>query len=165
MDVSVVDVDTVVTLNYRLTLADGQAVDSSEESGPLAYLHGRGQIVPGLEEALTGRSVGENLKVTVPAEKGYGLSDPDGVQKIPRQAFPEGTELTPGQGLQAQDEGGQVIRMQVVEVGPEEVTVDLNHPLAGRDLHFEIEVLGVRTPTQEELTHGHAHGPGGDEKH
>ena len=158
---STIQIDTVVSMHFTLTLDDGKRVDSSEGSEPLEYLHGHGNVVPGLEEEMTGRSVGDSFTVQVPAEHGYGEKDPEAIQNVPRSSFPDDLELNPGVKLVAEDEHGQAVPMTVVEVVGDEVTVDMNHPLAGKDLTFAIEVVGVRAATQEEIRHGHAHGPGG----
>lgn len=160
MDLAAVEIDSVVSIHYSLHLDGGELVDSSRGREPMNYLHGHGNIVLGLEEELTGRKVGEQFAVAVPAEKGYGDSNPDGVQKIPRTTFPAELELKPGVALRAQDGEGTPVMMRVLEVGDQDVTVDLNHPLAGHTLYFDIEVIGVRTASAEELAHGHAHNPG-----
>ena len=163
MDLAAVEIDSVVSIHYSLHLDGGEMVDTSRGREPMNYLHGHGNIVLGLEEELTGRKVGEQFAVGVPAEKGYGESNPDGVQKIPRSNFPTELELAPGVALRAQDGDGAPVMMRVMEVGEQEVTVDLNHPLAGKTLYFDIEVMAIRTATQEELAHGHAHNPGDPE--
>jgi len=156
-----IQIDSVVSIHYSLTLDSGEEIDSSDESKPLDYLHGHGNIVPGLEEELTGRKVGDDLAVVVTPDKGYGLPDPEGVQDVPRSSFPEGLDLQPGAILSAEDENGHPMHLRVVEVGDESVKVDMNHPLAGQNLNFKIQIVAVRSATQEELSHGHAHGPGG----
>jgi len=153
----------VVSIHYTLTLASGEVVDSSADREPLEYLHGHGNIVPGLEEQLTGRGVGDELDAVVPADKGYGEHDPAGVQVVPRDQFPPDVEIESGMQFQAQNEDGSAAILTVSKVEGDEVTVDLNHPLAGETLHFRIQVTAVRTATEEELTHGHVHGPHGHE--
>ncbi|HEX8706299.1 MAG TPA: peptidylprolyl isomerase [Myxococcaceae bacterium] len=155
--------DRVVELEYSLHLGDGQVIDSSEPGKPLSYLHGRGQIVPGLEGALEGLDVGEAKKVVVAPAQGYGEHDARGLQEVPRTMFPANAELSPGMRLAAQTDGGEVIPIGIHEVKGQTVIVDLNHPLAGKTLHFDVTVRGVRDATAEELTHGHAHGPEGHE--
>ena len=163
MELTSVEIDSVVSMHYSLTLDSGDAVDSSQGREPLQYLHGHGNIVPGLEEKLTGRKVGDKFSVKVPPETGYGEHNPDGVRQLPRSTFPQDMELQVGMVLAAEDDEGHPHQLNVVAVGDDEVTVDLNHPLAGQNLNFEIEVVAVRAATQEELTHGHVHGPGGHE--
>jgi FKBP-type peptidyl-prolyl cis-trans isomerase SlyD len=155
--------DRVVELEYRLHLGDGQVIDASEPGKPLSYLHGRGQIVPGLEGALEGLDIGEAKQVVVAPAQGYGEHDARGLQEVPRTMFPANAELAPGMRLAAQTDSGEVIPIGIHEVKGQTVIVDLNHPLAGKTLHFDVTVRGVRDATAEELTHGHAHGPEGHE--
>jgi len=155
-----VEVDTVVSIHYSLSLDSGQKVDSSSGGEPLDYLHGHGNIVPGLEVELTGRTIGESVKTRVAPENGYGERDPARIQTVPRSVFPDDLEMAEGMRLNAQDDKGVPIQMQVTAIQEDEVTVDLNHPLAGEGLNFEVEVVQVRAATQEELAHGHVHGPG-----
>ncbi|HYO64750.1 MAG TPA: peptidylprolyl isomerase [Archangium sp.] len=153
--------DSVVSLEYRLHLGDGQVVDESEPGQPLAYMHGRGQIVPGLEGQLEGMSAGESKKVVVPPAQGYGEHDPRGMQEVPREMFPPNAQLQPGVTISAQTADGDVIPITIRELKGDKVVVDLNHPMAGKTLHFDITVREVRAATDEEKEHGHAHGPGG----
>ena len=153
--------DSVVSLEYRLHLGDGQVVDESEPGQPLAYMHGRGQIVPGLEGQLEGMSAGESKKVVVPPSQGYGEHDPRGLQEVPREMFPPNATLQAGLTISAQTADGDVIPITIRELKGEKVVVDLNHPMAGKTLHFDITVREVRAATDEEKEHGHAHGPGG----
>lgn len=151
----------VVTMHYTLQLSDGQVVDTSEGSDPLAYLHGAGNIVPGLEKALEGKSAGDTLAVTVEPDEGYGTRHEEAVQQVPRQAFPPDAELREGLQFQATDPDGHPVMGRIAELEGDQVTVDFNHPLAGETLKFEIEVVDVRAATDEEKDHGHVHGPGG----
>jgi FKBP-type peptidyl-prolyl cis-trans isomerase SlyD len=153
--------DSVVSLEYRLHLGDGQVVDESEPGQPLAYMHGRGQIVPGLEGQLEGMSAGESKKVVVPPGQGYGEHDPRGLQEVPREMFPPNANLQAGVTISAQTADGDVIPITIRELKGDKVVVDLNHPMAGKTLHFDITVREVRAATDEEKEHGHAHGPGG----
>jgi len=152
--------EKVVSIHYTLTNKEGTVLDSSSGSDPLAYLHGFGNIIPGLENALEGKEKGEKLAVTVEPEQGYGARDEQLVQAVPRSAFKGVEELAPGMQFQAQ--GPQGARLVVVtQVAQDVVTVDANHPLAGQTLHFDVEVSEVRDATAEELEHGHVHGPHG----
>lgn len=151
---------TVVELDYKLHLGDGQIVDQSEGE-PLSYMHGEGHIVPGLEQALEGLDVGERREVVVAPAEGYGDHDPRGVQEVAREAFPEGFEPKPGMQLVAESPEGEPVQFVVKEVRTETVIVDFNHPLAGKTLHFDVTVRGVRSATDEEKQHGHVHGPDG----
>jgi FKBP-type peptidyl-prolyl cis-trans isomerase SlyD len=152
--------DRVVRIHYTLRDAAGTTLDASEADDPLEYLHGHGNIVPGLEAALTGAEPGRKLDVEVPPEAGYGPRDEEAVIKIGRDRFPK--EFAPEVGMQlaSRTSDGHVVRMQITAVGPDEVTADLNHPLAGKTLHFAVEVADVREATPEELSHGHGHGAG-----
>ena len=152
--------NTVATIDYTLTDPNGQVIDSSQGREPLAYLHGASNIIPGLENALEGKSQGETINVTIPPDQGYGQRDPALVQPVPRTNFKGINDIQPGMQFQAQTpQGARVVT--VVAVDPENVTVDANHPLAGVELKFDVTVKGVREATQEELQHSHVHGPGG----
>ena len=150
----------VVTLNYTLRDEQGTVLDSSTGRAPLAYLHGKGNIIPGLEEALDGKAAGDKLDITVAPDRAYGLRDERLVQIVPRAKFGEVEGLQPG--MQVRANGPQGARLvTVVRIDPDFVTVDGNHPLAGRTLHFSVEVAEVRKATHEEVSHGHVHGPHG----
>ncbi len=155
-----VEKDSVVGIDYSLHLGDEKIIDSSAPDEPLSYLHGRGQIVPGLEKALEGMEVGETKHVVVDPEEGYGPHDPRGLQEVPRDAFPPGADPQVGMEFTARGPQGETVPFSVKEVRPDAVVVDLNHPLAGRTLHFDVKVRDVRAATADELSHGHAHGPG-----
>lgn len=149
----------VVLIHYTLRDAQGAMLGSSDDGDPIAYLHGNGGIVPGLQDALTGKTAGERVDVVVAPEKGYGLRDERLVQVIPRDRFPGAGDLAPGQQFHADGpHGGRTLTVTRVE--KDLVTVDANHPLAGKTLHFSVEVAKVRGATREELTHGHVHWPG-----
>ncbi len=152
--------DTVVSMHYTLTDDQGTVLDSSNGGDPLSYLHGHGNIVRGLEQALEGMEQGHKSKVTVEATDGYGERREEMVVAAPREQFDPSMDLKPGLQVMAQGPNGPVV-FTVQEVGDAEVTLDGNHPLAGQRLHFEVEVTDVRAATEEELTHGHVHGPGG----
>lgn len=154
--------DSVVTLHYTLKDDSGKVLDSSEGREPLAYLHGHGNLVPGLERELTGRSAGEKLSVTVAPAEGYGERDERLVQQVPRRSFKGVANLRVGMRLRAETDQGP-IGVHVTRIAGDMVTVDANHPLAGQNLNFEVEITEVRAATGEELSHGHVHGPGGHE--
>ncbi|MBL8057998.1 MAG: peptidylprolyl isomerase, partial [Anaerolineales bacterium] len=139
------------------TLTDdaGTVIDSSNGQAPLAYLHGVGNLIPGLENALEGQAAGAALQVRVEPEHGYGVRDERLVQAVPREAF-EGGEIEVGMRFRARTDDGEMV-FTVVEVGRDKVTVDGNHPLAGVPLNFAVTVVGVRDATAEELSHGHVH--------
>lgn len=151
----------VVDIDYSLHLGDGKVVDQSDPGEPLTYLHGEGEIVPGLESALEGLDVGDRKQVVVPPASGYGDHDPRGLQQVPRQAFPADFQPEVGMELSAQGPDGDEVAFVIQRVEPELITIDLNHPLAGKTLHFDVTVREVREATPEELEHGHAHGPEG----
>lgn len=150
----------VVELSYVLKNDQGEELDSATSASPLAYLHGHGQIIPGLEEALEGLKVGDSKQVTIPPKDAYGEFNPDLRMKIERKHFPQNAKIEAGMQFVA-DMGGGHVPFTVHKVEDEFVFVDGNHPLAGQTLHFNVEVVSLRDATAEELEHGHAHGPGG----
>jgi FKBP-type peptidyl-prolyl cis-trans isomerase SlyD len=152
--------NSVVSFHYTLTGKDGQTIDSSAGNEPLTYLHGVGQIVPGLENALLGKQAGDKMDVEVSAEEGYGEHHEFMVQQVPREAFQGVDEIEPGMQFQAQTPQG-AMTVTVTAVDESTVTVDGNHPLAGQPLFFAVEVVSVRDATEEEISHGHVHGAGG----
>lgn len=147
----------VVTIEYTLRDDDGDVIDTSEGEEPMVYLHGVGQLVPGLEKALETRGAGDKVKVSVAPEDGYGTWDPEQVMRVPRERLPADAEPEPGMELTGSDPDGDEILLRVIEVEGGVVTLDANHPLAGRTLHFDVDVKSVRDATQDELSHGHAH--------
>ena len=152
--------DAVVSIDYKLTNDDGQVLDSSEGREPLSYLHGHGNLIPGLETALAGKKSGDAVQTTLAPADGYGVRDESLVQDVPRDRFDPSVELKAGMQFQAETpEGMRLIR--VVDVQGDQVKVDGNHPLADVTLNFDVKVVDVREATPEELSHGHAHGPGG----
>jgi FKBP-type peptidyl-prolyl cis-trans isomerase SlyD len=155
----------VVGIDYSLHLGDGRVIDASEAQEPLTYLHGEGQIVPGLESALEGLSPGDKKQVVVQPSQGYGDHDARGVQEVQRNAFPPDFEPQVGMELTAQGPEGEPVPFSIREVRGDTIVIDLNHPLAGKTLHFDITVRDVRDPTDEEREHGHAHGPDGHGHH
>jgi FKBP-type peptidyl-prolyl cis-trans isomerase SlyD len=151
--------DQVVSFHYTLTNSTGEVIDKSEGQ-PLVYLHGAGNIIPGLENALAGKKVGDKLVVNVPAAEGYGEYNVELVQEVPRNMFQGVDQIQAGMQFQAQtDEGIQVVTVK--DVTDAVVIVDGNHPLAGQDLNFDVEIVEIRDASQEELDHGHVHGAGG----
>jgi FKBP-type peptidyl-prolyl cis-trans isomerase SlyD len=153
--------DMVVMLDYTLSLSNGEVYDSSEESGPLEYLQGHGQLIPGLEEALYDMAVGEEKDVVVTPDVGYGEYDSEAVQTIPRDIFPPEMELEPGMAIDLFDEDAdEEVEAFIAEVDGDNVVVDFNHPLAGETLNFHVKIAGIRAAKPEELEHGHAHSDG-----
>ena len=155
-----IEKNRVVTLHYTLRDEQGSVIESSAGGAPLSYLHGKGGIIPGLERALAGKSAGDKVNVSVPPEQAYGRRDERLLQVLPRSRFAGDGEIVPGAQLRASGQGGSRV-VTVVKVERDFVTVDTNHPLAGRTLHFSVEVVEVRKATHEEVSHGHVHGPGG----
>ncbi|MFW5883240.1 MAG: FKBP-type peptidyl-prolyl cis-trans isomerase [Verrucomicrobiota bacterium] len=153
--------DKVVSIDYKLTDDSGQVLDTSEGREPLAYLHGHQNIVPGLEKALEGKSEGESLDVVVEPSEGYGEINQKLVQEVPRSQFPADADLQVGMMFRAQTNDGQERVFTIKDIGEEVVTVDGNHPLAGANLNFAVQIKSVREASEEELEHGHAHGAGG----
>jgi FKBP-type peptidyl-prolyl cis-trans isomerase SlyD len=150
----------VACFHYTLTNDKGEVLDSSSGREPLAYLHGGGNIVPGLEKAMTGHVAGDKFTVDVSPAEGYGVRDPALVQTVPKSAFRGAGKLEPGMQFRA-DSGRGPMSVVITAIKGDQVTVDGNHPLAGETLHFAVEVAEVRDATGEELSHGHVHGAGG----
>jgi FKBP-type peptidyl-prolyl cis-trans isomerase SlyD len=153
--------NSAVSFHYTLTDDAGQKIDSSAGQDPLAYLHGAGNIIPGLENALEGKAVGDQLNVAVSAEEGYGPVQQELIQEVPRSAFQGVESIEIGMQFEAQTGQGGAVPVTVTAVTDETVTVDGNHPLAGKSLNFDVTIEAVREATAEELEHGHVHGAGG----
>lgn len=151
---------TVVLMDYTVKDDAGNIIDSSSGHEPLAFIVGLGNIIPGLERQFIGKKKGDEFKATVSPEDGYGERDDNLVESVPRAQFAGVKGLEVGMQLQAQTEDGVEV-VTVTQVTDTEVTVDANHPLAGKTLHFDVKVVDVRQPTSEELAHGHVHGVGG----
>ncbi len=154
--------DAVVTIDYTLRNEGGEVIESSEGRAPLAYIHGIGNIIPGLESALEGKAAGDEVSVNVAPADAYGERVDDLVQAVPKQMFQSEVEPQVGMQFQAMSESGPRV-VTVVSVEDETVTVDGNHPLAGMALNFDVKIVEVREATGEELEHGHVHGEGGHE--
>lgn len=159
--------DGVVALfHYTLTDDDGNVLDSSRERGePLPYLHGAQNIVPGLERELTGKAVGDTIKVKVAPEDGYGPHNGLAPQAVPRTEFPSEIPLHPGVQIMAQGPDGQPFPLWIHSVDDANVHLDTNHPMAGKNLNFDVEIMRIREATEDERTHGHPHGPDGTHHH
>lgn len=155
--------DTVVSMHYTLSDESGEVESSRLAAKPIEALIGHGGIIPGLEIALIGHEVGDEVTVDVAAAEGYGERNEGQMQRMPKKYFRDGAKLKPGMITNlAMKEGGQR-SVTVVKVGSSVVDVDLNHPLAGKALHFEVEILAVREATADEISHRHVHSPGGME--
>jgi len=157
----VVATETVVSFKYTLRNGEGELIESSGDEA-MPYLHGAGNIVPGLERAMQGHEVGDTFEVEVPASEGYGERI-DGTVEVPRTAFPDEVEVTEGMSFVAEGPDGEAFPLWVTGATDEVVTAEPNHPLAGVDLKFSVEIMDIRSATPDELEHGHAHGPGGDD--
>ncbi|MEN8241003.1 MAG: peptidylprolyl isomerase [Chloroflexota bacterium] len=155
--------DTVVTIEYTLTV-DGEVVDSSKEGGPLDYLQGHANIIPGLEREIEGMKVGESKSVLVAPEDGYGLIEPEAILEVARGEFPPDVPMDIGVELEITDDEGDMMFATIIEIGNEIVKLDTNHPLSGKELSFEVTVTGLRAASAEEIEHGHVHF-GGDHDH
>lgn len=156
--------NSVVSLHYSLSSEEGTEIENSRQSGaPIQVLIGHGGIIPGLERALLGRDAGDAFDVVVAPADAYGERREGNVQRVPKKYFRDGAKLRPGMAtVLATKEGGQRT-VVVIKVGSSVIDVDLNHPLAGLTLTFKIEIVAVREASEEEIAHGHVHGPGGVE--
>ncbi len=148
--------NSVVSIHYELSNDAGEILDASAEGEPLVYLHGAQNIIPGLEKELAGKKIGDTLKVKVQPEEGYGIQQPELIQQVPRNAFPDPDSLAVGMRFSADSEGGH-ISVVVTELTDALATVDGNHPLAGVVLNFDVSVADIRAATSEEISHGHVH--------
>jgi FKBP-type peptidyl-prolyl cis-trans isomerase SlyD len=159
---SVVEDGVVVGIYYTLKDDRGQVIDTNRKGGsPLKYLQGAGNLVPGLERALQGAKKGDTIKVDVAPEEGYGQPKPELLEEVPREAFPADAPVAPGAVFNGRHPNGHSFQVRIAKVEGDKVTVDRNHPLAGKTLHFEVTVDKLRESTEEERAHGHVHGDGG----
>jgi len=150
----------VASIHYTLTNNEGEILDTSKGREALHYIHGIGNLIPGMEEGLEGKVKGDKFDIKVSPEKGYGMKEAEMIQKVPRSAFgAQPVEV----GMQFQTDNGQTVT--VTHIGLNEVTVDGNHPLADVHLNFDVEIMEVREATAEEIEHGHVHGPEGHHHH
>jgi FKBP-type peptidyl-prolyl cis-trans isomerase SlyD len=149
----------VVEIHYTLTAEDGAVIDSSKGGDPLPYLHGVGNLIPGLEAELEGCVAGDALQVKVPPEQGYGVRSEEQVRVVPRSDLPPG-DLKVGTQFQTRGPAGSGL-VRVSAIDGDAITLDANHPLAGMVLSFDVQIVTVRAATDEEVEHGHVHGPGG----
>jgi FKBP-type peptidyl-prolyl cis-trans isomerase SlyD len=146
----------VVTLDYTLKVED-EVLESTQDGEPIEFIQGIGQIIPGLEDALYGMKVGEEKTVVIDPEDAYGDYDPDSLQVAQKEEFSEEIPLDVGTFLDLRDDEDEIFSAQIIEADEETVTLDFNHPLAGKTLTFEITVSGLRPASAEELDHGHVH--------
>jgi len=154
----------VVSIHYKLQSDTGETLDSSEGREPLAYLQGHGNIISGLENALVDKGVGDKLKVSVKPEEGYGERSDELVHSVPLSEFEDASQIQVGTRIRVETNHGEHIAV-VTSIEDDVAKIDLNHPLAGETLHFDVEIMEVRDATEEELSHGHVHGPGWHHHH
>ena len=152
-----IDDNIVASIHYKLTNNEGEILDSSEGNDPLTYLHGAGNLIPGLEKELKGKSPGDSMQVKVAPEEGYGPVHDGLIDVVPKTAFQGVDTIEPGMAFEAQGADGQSRRIVVTQVNGDDVTVDANHPLAGVELNFDVQIMDLREATEEEIAHGHAH--------
>jgi len=155
-DVLKVQDGQIVSMDYTLHV-DGEILDSSSGHEPLEFLQGAGNIIPGLEQELYGMVIGESKKVVVQPEDGYGVLDPEAFVDVPRDQFPANIPVEIGVGIQVTDENGNPMNARIDSFDDDHVTLDFNHPLAGKELHFDMKIVGLREATGEEAEHGHVH--------
>jgi FKBP-type peptidyl-prolyl cis-trans isomerase SlyD len=158
-DILKVEDGQVVAMDYTLRV-DGEVVDTSEGHEPLEFLQGVGSIIPGLERELYGMAVGESKKVVVAAVDAYGEFDKEALVEVPKGEFPAQVPLQLGIGLEVQAQNGETLHGRISNIGDETVELDFNHPLAGKELHFDVTIAALREASDEELLHGHVHGDG-----
>lgn len=152
--------DVVALLHYTLKDDEGKVIDSNQGGEPLHYLHGHGNLVPGLERALEGKQAGDEVQVTVAPAEGYGEYDEQRTFEIPKSDLPPHIQPQKGMHLSMQAPTGESVPVTVLKVKVGTIVLDGNHPLAGKNLHFNVKIQGTRKPSKEELAHGHAHAPG-----
>lgn len=153
----------VITVNFTLKDEEGNILDTTNNDKPFSYISGNNQIIPKLEDAIDQMIIGSKKNIKLDAEDAYGKYKEDAVQKIDRKEFPENAEIEIGMRYFANTPDGKQVSFTINEINEDEVTVDFNHPLAGKNLEFDVELLDKRDATPEELAHGHAHGPNGHE--
>ncbi|MBL1141529.1 MAG: peptidylprolyl isomerase [Proteobacteria bacterium] len=152
--------DKVATINYTLKNKDGEVMDESSD-GSFAYLHGARNIIPGLENALEGKEAGDKTNVVIEPKDAYGERSLEQIQRVPLSMFPDDAEIKEGMQFEAASPEGAPVLVTVTAIDGGEVVVDGNHPMAGIELHFDVELVEVRDASEEELEHGHVHGPNG----
>ena len=151
-----VDDGQVVSMDYVLKV-DGKVVDSSEAGNPLQFIQGMGHIIPGLEHELYDMKIGENKKVVVLPKDGYGEVDAEAFMDVPRDSFPTDVPLEKGTELELREQSGHTMLARIDTVSDENIRLNMNHPLAGKELHFDVTISGLRPATDEEVSHGHVH--------
>ena len=160
----IVATDLVVAIDYTLTV-DDEVIDSSAEREPLEFLQGHGNIIPGLEREMLGMEIGQKKDVVVSAANGYGAVDEEAFIEVPSNEFPENIPVELGTELQVQNEEGEPTYARIDKIENNVVLLNFNHPLAGKKLHFSVQVIAIREPNEEELAHGHVHYPDHNHEH
>ncbi len=160
-----IGVNKVVTMNFTLTDDEGNVLDTTDHGGPFSYLSGNNNILPKLEDAIDSMIIGTKKQIRLEAADAYGIYNEQIVQVVGKENFPEDFELEVGLSYVASNPDGVQMPFIITEVRDEDVTIDFNHPLAGKNLNFDVELLDVRDATAEELSHGHVHGPDGHHHH
>ncbi len=160
-----IEQNKVVTMNFTLKDDEGNVLDSTEKGGPFSYISGTNMVLPKLEEALSGMLIGSKKNLKLEAKDGYGNYNDDAIQVVGKENFPEDIVLEVGMEYMANSPDGVKMPFTISNVDGEEITIDFNHPLAGKNLNFDIELLNVRDATAEELSHGHVHGADGHHHH
>jgi FKBP-type peptidyl-prolyl cis-trans isomerase SlyD len=155
----------VISFHYTLTDKSGEVIDTSRDSEPFLFMEGSGQIIPGLEKSLALLNIGDTRKIEVAAADAYGLQDKELIVEVPKSKLPNQGDLQVGDQFQANGPNNEMLLFRVVELKENEAVLDGNHPLAGEDLVFDVEITGIRDATSEEMAHGHAHGPDGHHHH
>ncbi|HEX2697105.1 MAG TPA: peptidylprolyl isomerase [Anaerolineales bacterium] len=151
-----VDDGQVVSMHYTLHV-DGKVVDSSEGGEPLQFIQGMGHIIPGLENELYDMKIGDSKKVVVAAKDGYGESDAEAFMEVPRDSFPPNVPLQLGTELELRDQSDHPVYARIESISDENVRLNMNHPLAGKELHFDVKIADLRAATDDEVSHGHVH--------
>lgn len=151
----------IISVHYTLTDDNNELIDSTYESGePMVYLHGRGQMIRGFEKAVSKAKIGQTLTFNLSPSEGYGLRNVNNVQRIPIKYLKHEGKLTLGKSIHVNTDNG-VKPGSIIKVGKFNVDVDMNHPLAGKNLNFGVEIVDIRKATEQEISHGHVHGPKG----
>lgn len=160
-----IEANKVVTLNFTLTDDAGNVLDSTDQGGPFSYISGRGMVLPKLEEAVSVMMIGTKKQLKLEAADAYGNYNDQIVQVVGKENFPKDFVLEVGMEYMASNPEGVQMPFTIIEVNDDEITIDFNHPFAGINLNFDLELLDVRDATSEELAHGHVHSPGGHHHH
>jgi FKBP-type peptidyl-prolyl cis-trans isomerase SlyD len=156
MDLSHVDKNLVISMDYELKV-NGEVIDASETDDPIIFIQGQGNIITGLEKAIQGMAIGDAKEVLIKASEGYGEYDPENIVEVPKAEFPADIPQEVGIEISVNDEDGEEMTAFIEEISLDVITLNFNHPLAGKDLNFKVKITGIREATAEELEHGHVH--------